>query len=130
MPDNPRYGDEIVNPETHHEESDVNVRALIWFVVIFVVFAIVAHLVLGLLFHTFVKIERHRNTGQMTGITRTPDMSLPQNQPLLQPFPRGSAQNVQPPYQNTPVTDLKAMRAAEDQERGEWTNPDAFIKLA
>ena len=70
---------------------------------------------LGLLFHTFVKIERHRNTGQMTGITRTPDMSLPQNQPLLQPFPRGSAQNVQPPYQNTPVTDLKAMRAAEDR---------------
>ena len=40
MPEQTPYrGDDIVNPETSHETSDVNVRALIWFMVIFVVFA-------------------------------------------------------------------------------------------
>ncbi len=115
MPENPRYGEEIANPETHHEESDVNVRALIWFAVIFIVFAVVAHLVLGLLFHTFVKLERHRNTNQMTDIQRTPEMSVPQNQPLLQPFPKSTGTSTQPPYEATPVKDLAALRASEDK---------------
>src|SRR5512142_3322125 len=106
MPDNPRYGEHVVNPETHHETSDVNVKALIWFGVIFIVFAIVAHLTLGLLFKIYVRIERHRNTNQMTDIRQTPDMSVPKNQPLLQPFPHKAGNRVIPPYRNTPVTDL------------------------
>ena len=37
----PHYDDnEITNVETHHESSDVNVRALIWFGVIVVIFAL------------------------------------------------------------------------------------------
>jgi hypothetical protein len=115
MPENPRYGEEIVNPETHHEQSDVNVRALAWFVVIFVVFAVVAHFVLVLMFNTYVKIERKRNTGRMTGIVRTPDMSLPQNQPLLQPFPHKAGTIDVAPYRNTPVTDLADLRANEQR---------------
>ena len=35
---------EIVNPETHHERSDVNVRALLIFMAIFIVFAAISHL--------------------------------------------------------------------------------------
>jgi hypothetical protein len=115
MPENPHYGEEIVNPETHHEESDVNVRALILFAVVFIAFAVVAHLVLVLMYKTYVKIENRRNTSQMTGIERTPEMSRPQNQPLLQPFPRAAAATEQPPYQSTPVTDLGDMRANEDK---------------
>jgi hypothetical protein len=116
MPENPRYGKEIVNPETHHETSDVNVRALIWFAVIVVVFAAVAHVALGLLFKAYVKIERNRNTDQMTGIKRTPEMSVPANQPLLQPFPRELPdKQVIPPYRSTPVTDLAELRASEDR---------------
>ena len=34
MPDH-----DVVNPETQREKSDVNVRALLWAVVIFVIFA-------------------------------------------------------------------------------------------
>jgi len=115
MPENPRYGEEIVNPETHHEESDVNVRALVMFAVIFIVFALIAHLVLVLMFKTYVKIEHHRNTNQMTGISRTEDMARPQNQPLLQPFPRRAGTTDMPPYQSTPVTDLSELRANEDK---------------
>ncbi len=114
MPENPRYGEEIANPETHHETSDVNVRALIWFAVICVVFAVVAHFVLTLMFHTFVKLERNRNTNQMTGI-RTPAVTVPQNQPLLQPFPKSTGTSTQPPYEATPVQDLVALRAGEDK---------------
>ena len=115
MPENPHYGEEIVNPETHHETSDVNVRALIWFVVICVVFGFVAHFVLKFLFDTYVKLEKHRNTNQMTDIQRTPEMTVPQNQPLLQPFPHEIGKTVQPPYESTPVTDLARMRASEDR---------------
>ena len=54
MPDHAPYrDDDIVNPETHHEESDVNVRALLWSVVIFIVFAGVTHLVLYAQFHAY-----------------------------------------------------------------------------
>jgi hypothetical protein len=35
---------------------------------------------------------------------------VPQNQPLLQPFPAN-----EPPYHSTPVTDLADMRKREDQ---------------
>ena len=42
---------EIVNPDTHHEKSDVNVRALLWAVVIFIVFGAVTHFLLYAQFH-------------------------------------------------------------------------------
>ena len=43
MPEHLPYDDDaIVNVETHHEHSDVNVRALITFFVVWVVFAVTA----------------------------------------------------------------------------------------
>ena len=60
MPDHAHYrDDDIVNPETRHEESDVNVRALLWSVVIFIVFAAVTHAVLYLQFHAYAKHFRN-----------------------------------------------------------------------
>ncbi len=116
MPENPRYGDHTVNPETHRERSDVNVRALIWFVVIFIIFAIAAHITLGILFKLYVRIENRRNTGQMTAVARPANVAVPQNQPLLQPFPRSTPKGEAiPPYRSTPVVDLADMRTAEQR---------------
>jgi hypothetical protein len=112
----PHYSDDdLFNPETHHEESDVNVRALIWFFVIFVIFAFVTHFALWFLYKAFVKMER-RETAPLTEMQRPSDIAVPQNQPLLQPFPRAAEDGeVLPPNRNTPLTDLSDMRAAEEE---------------
>ncbi|HEV8659458.1 MAG TPA: hypothetical protein VGS96_12630 [Thermoanaerobaculia bacterium] len=105
---------EIVNPETHHEKTDVSVRALIWFAVIFVIFGFVTHFTIWFMFKVLAGEERQRNTGPLTSMQRPADMSVPQNQPLLQPFPRKTQDGeVLPPNRNTPVTDLADMREAE-----------------
>jgi len=111
MPEHIQYEDnDLFNPETHHEHSDVPVRPLFWFIVIFVVFAVVSHVALWLLYKAFVKGERNRMDPPQTQVARPADASVPQNQPLLQPFPRGEV----PPYRQTPVTDMEDMRRAED----------------
>ena len=53
---------EIVNPETHHERSDVNVRALLIFMAIFVVFAAISHFLLFGMFKFFAQMARNRTT--------------------------------------------------------------------
>jgi hypothetical protein len=112
MPEHIQYeDDDLFNPETHHESSDVPVRPLFVFIVIFIVFAVVSHFALWFLYKAFVKAERKRMDPPNTAIQRPADASVPQNQPLLQPFPRGEV----PPQRNTPVTDLVDMRAAEDK---------------
>ena len=52
------YSGDVANVETRHEESDVNVRALLWFVAIFIAFAAVTHVALWLMFKFFVQLER------------------------------------------------------------------------
>ena len=112
MPEHLQYEDkELFNPETHHEHSDVPVRPLFWFIVIFIVFGIVSHVVLFLLYKAFVSAERDRMDPPQTQVSRPADAAVPQNQPLLQPFPRGEVV----PYRQTPVTDLEDMRRAEEQ---------------
>ncbi len=114
MPEQPYDGDTIINPETHHEKSDISVRAVVLFAVICVVAAVVIHVVLLFFFKGLVRVERKRNTGTMTSMSRPADMSVPKNQPLLQPFPRKMPDGkVVQPYRNTPVTDLGDMREAE-----------------
>src|SRR2546425_4375502 len=101
---------EIVNPETHHEKSDVSVRALIWFAVIFVIFGFVTHFTIWFMYKVLAGEERRRSTGPLTSMQRPADMSVPKNQPLLQPFPRKrQSGEVLPPNRNTPVTDLADM---------------------
>jgi len=107
------HDEEIVNLETHHEESDVNVRALLWFVVIFVVFAAVAHFALLLMFKFFVQLERGNSNAPLTSMAKPPDADVPQL-PRLQPFLTKTPQVEIPPYRSTPVVDMIDMRARED----------------
>lgn len=120
MPDESKhsaYGeDAIVNVETHHEESDVNVRALMWFVGIFLVFAVVVHAGLWLLFRFYVQLERGAAANApMTSVARPVDANIPTT-PRLQPFPtkdmRGEPLS---PTDSTPVIDMQEMRAREEQ---------------
>ena len=117
MPEHIQYeDDEIFNPETHHEQSDVPVRPLLWAVVIFIVFAVFTHIVLGFMYKGFAKMERNRMDPPQTAVARPANADVPQNQPLLQPFPRrDDAGAAVPPPDDTPVTDLQKMRAAEEQ---------------
>ena len=112
MPEHIQYqDDDLFNPETHHESSDVPIRPLFVFIVIFIVFAIVSHIALWFLYKAFVSSERKRMDPPATAVTKPADAAVPKNQPLLQPFPTGNV----PPQRNTPVSDLADMRAAEDR---------------
>src|SRR3954464_7216899 len=115
MPEHAQFrDDDIVNPETRHEDSGVNVRALLWAVVIFIVFAAVTHVVLYLQFHAYAKHFRKDSSQPLTMMARHSDASVPPT-PRLQPFPNKMHDgNVPPPNTNTPVTDMVDMRAAED----------------
>ncbi|HYU77547.1 MAG TPA: hypothetical protein VEK56_01095 [Vicinamibacterales bacterium] len=106
---------EIVNPETHRERSDVNVRALLWFAAIFIVFAAVTHLTLWLMFKHFARMARQNNAPALTQVVRPANASIPQT-PRLQPFPqRGQRGTTMPPNASTPVVDMEEMRATEEQ---------------
>ena len=106
---------EIVNPETHHERSDVNVRALLIFMAIFIVFAAVSHLLLWGMFKYFAEMARNKTTAPLTDVARPPDASIPQ-EPRLQPFPnRDPRGTMMPPNTTTPVVDMEDMRAADEQ---------------
>ena len=101
----------VQNVETQHEKSDVNVRALIWFVVIFVAFAAVTHLLVWVLFKAFAAQARHRfGAPPMTKIARPADMNVPA-EPRLQPFPTKDS-----PVVSTPVVDMAHMRQSEDAQ--------------
>src|SRR5689334_12803696 len=118
MPEHLQYeDDDLFNPETHHEHSDVPVRPLFWFIVIFIIFGIVSHFALYLLYKGFVKGERSRMDPPQTQVARPADAYVPKGQPLLQPFPRGEAAV---PYRQTPVTDLEEMRRAEREKLGTY----------
>jgi len=122
------HDEEIVNVETHHEESDVNVRALLWFVVIFVAFAAVTHLALLLMFKFFVQIERGNANAPLTAMAH-PERRVPET-PRLQPFPtRTAADREIPPYASTPVVDMEEMRAHEDEVLNNygWVDKDHGI---
>ena len=106
---------DIVNPETTHEKSDVNVRALLWFVVIFIAFAIVSHLLIWVMFKYFAEISRGSTNAPLTSVARPADAAIPQ-QPRLQPFPnRERSGTMMPPTRSTPVVDMEDMRLNEEQ---------------
>jgi len=109
MPDHAHYRDgDIVNPETRHEDSDVNVGALLWAVVIFIVFAVLTHAMLYLQFHAYARHFRHETSQPLTMMPRP--SNVPPT-PRLQPFPNDTV----PPNANTPLTDMADMRASEDE---------------
>jgi hypothetical protein len=112
MPEHVQYeDDDLFNPETHHESSDVPVRPLWWAVIIFVIFAIVTHIVLYFMYKGLAKAERNRMDPPQTNVARPANAGIPQNQPLLQPFPQGTT----PPQRTTPVSDMVDMRRQEEK---------------
>jgi hypothetical protein len=119
MPEHPHSKDDsTVNPETQHEESDVNVRALMSFVVIFVVFAAVLYVVVWLMFKFFIQVGKSAPPPAMTQIARPADADVP-SLPRLQPFGAGQsskpAAGTRSPLADTPVADMEKMRAAEEK---------------
>ena len=106
---------EDVNPETQHERSDVNVRALLWFAAIFVVFAALTHGIVYVMFKQFAQKARRTTTAPLTEIARPADASVPQT-PRLQPFPtKQRSGTMMPPNTTTPVVDMEEMRITEEQ---------------
>lgn len=112
MPEHVQYeDDELFNPETHHEHSDVPVRPLIKAILIFVVASVLTHFFVKFLYDQFAAAESKRMDPPQTQVARPADAAVPRNQPLLQPFPRKGL----PPNAQTPVVDLIEMRKAEEQ---------------
>ena len=99
----------VLNPETHHETSDVDVRAILWFVVIFLAFAVVTHLLLYFLFQ-FFKHEFRRDVQPARTAIKAP-AQMPQT-PRLQPF----KQKEMPPYESTPVIDMVETHWPRDRD--------------
>jgi hypothetical protein len=103
----------VLNPETHHETSDVDVRAILWFVVIFIAFAIVTHVVLYLLFNHYRKLFRGDVQPARTAISVA---AQPPQTPRLQPFPQKDQRGKPiPPNASTPVVDMAEMRRSEQE---------------
>src|ERR1043166_8570383 len=114
-------GDVVVNVETHHEESDVNVRALIWFMVVFIVFAAVPPVGLYLLYRFYRNIERGAAANAPISSVAMPQGADVPPTPRLQPFPNRMPNNdVVPPTRNTPVTDMADMRESNNQRLGTY----------
>jgi hypothetical protein len=132
MPEHLPYEDDsLVNRETHHEKSDVNVRALLIAVVVFILFAIVTHILLYFMFKFFVRIENGRTNAPLSAVKRPAGMDVPA-EPRLQPFPSDRQGEVVAPNANTPVTDMEDMRANEEKAQttyGWIDQPKGIVRL-
>jgi hypothetical protein len=93
----PHAHGELANENVHHEESDINVRAIITFVVVLTVTALVINLAMIGLFKLFDKIE-DKNQAAISPLAAPPAK--------VSDFP-------EPRLQTTPWTDLRKLRAEE-----------------
>jgi hypothetical protein len=117
MPEHIKYeDDDLFNAETHHESSDVPIAGLLWFIAVFVVLLVVGYFLILGFYNALMKVEQRREDPPQSAVTRPATADVPQNQPLLEPFPsldgKGTAV---PPQSNTPVTNLQALREREEQ---------------
>jgi hypothetical protein len=88
---------ELVNENVHHEESDINVRAIITFVVVLTVVTVGIQIAMVGLFKVYNTIENR-------------------TEPVVSPLTPGPAQVSDfpsPSLQTTPWTDLQKLRASE-----------------
>jgi hypothetical protein len=117
MPEHIKYeDDDLFNAETHHESSDVPIAGLLWFIAVFVVLLVVGYFVILGFYNVLVKVEQKRMDPPQTAVARPRDADVPQNQPLLEPFPSvDGIGTAVPPQSNTPVTNLQALREREQQ---------------
>lgn len=116
MPEHIKYeDDDLFNAETHHESSDVPISGLLWFIVAFVVALVVGYFVILGFYNALVKVEQKRMDPPQTAVARPANADVPQNQPLLEPFPRADGKGTVLPQTNTPVTNLQSLREREKQ---------------
>ena len=97
MSSHPHPHGELVNENVHHEESDINVRAIITFVVVLTVVTVAIQIAMIGLFKVYNTIEN-------------------KTQPVVSPLTAGPAQVADfpsPSLQTTPWTDLQKLRASE-----------------
>jgi hypothetical protein len=95
---NMHHDEEIDNPDVHHEESDVNIRAIFGFALGLFVVAAVVHVAIYFLFVLFANREASGDA------VRAYPLSIGQEN-RLPPEPR---------LQTNPKQDLRDLRAAED----------------
>jgi len=128
MPEHLHYDDEaIINADTQHEESDVNVRALMIFLICFIVFSVFTHFLIFFMYKGFVHMERRSSAANpaLTAVAKPADAGVPAT-PRLQPFPSKSREgDVIPPYRNTPVTDMAEMLRTQNEHLATygWIDP-------
>lgn len=104
---------EPVHADVHHEYSDVNVRAILWWAVGLVIFAIVVHIAIYGHYAFMRKMERDP---ELLPISMVKDQGpkLPPA-PRLQPFPEPDASGAASPLRDRPPRDMAEMR--RDQEK-------------
>ncbi len=128
MPEHLHHDDEaIVNADTQHEETDVNVRALMIFLIVFIVFSVFTHFLIYYLFKGFVHMERRSSAASpaVTSMVKPADAGIPAT-PRLQPFPSKSREgDVVAPYRNTPVIDMAEMLRTQNEHLATygWVEP-------
>lgn len=116
MPDHNYHDEDLFNPETRHEQSDIPIRPFWWAVIIFIVFSVLTWIVITFFFRGLATLERSQAAAPQSGIARPASADVPQNQPLLQPFPRKDGAGTEvAPTADTPVADLIKMRENEKQ---------------
>lgn len=119
MHDEPIPAAEPVNLDVHHEQSDIDVRAILWFIVIFIAFAVVAHV--GLYFH-FAALRRSMQDPNLLPVSQVRGQAarIPP-EPRLQPFPvpAGPGEDLSPLATN-PQQDMGAMNAEQDERLSSW----------
>lgn len=122
MHDEPTPHAEPVHADVHHEQSDVDVRAILWFTVFFVVFAVVTHVALW--FH-FVYLRNSLRTPDLLPVSMV-DQDKPKLPPTprLQPFPNPDQQGSASPLETLPPYDMQKMLEEEQQVLSSygWSN--------
>ena len=90
------HGD-LVNPDVHHEESDINLRALVWFVVVLTVIVLAVDVVCWGMFKLMNRYEAS-------------------NEPYVTPLAVPVGQEPpEPRLQKTPWTDLQQLRTQQHE---------------
>lgn len=114
---------EPAHAEVHHEQSDVNVGAILWAAVILVVFAILVHIGVYVHFGLLRKGERDPNLLPVSMVKQKGPVLPPA--PRLQPFPTpGASGKAASPLGGVPPRDLAAMRRDQAKFLSSygWTN--------
>jgi hypothetical protein len=87
-----RADDRVVNPDVHHEESDVNIRGIFGFAAALIVVAVIVHVAMWLLLRFFdVRADRQDRIDYPLAVEQ--ERRLPP-EPRLQTNPRQDLQNL------------------------------------